>query len=102
MYGKSIATLYTVYTCIENLLQHYNNNNNNNGGFYIALLSKALYTLLPQQACFGSTYILFLNLHSGVYSPNSCGLYALRVLSSTIQAHHIPSMHEKPIATPYT
>ena len=29
----------------------FNNNNNNNGGFYIALLSKALPTLLPQQAC---------------------------------------------------
>ena len=35
-------------------------------------------------------YILFLNLHSGAYSPISCGLNTLRLLSCTIQAHLMP------------
>ena len=39
---------------------------------------------------FGSIYMFFLNLHSGVYSPNSCRYYELRVLSSTIQYHLMP------------
>ena len=53
--------------------------------FYIALfheqyMLKAHHTLLPEQACVLFTYILILSLHSGVFSPNSCGLYELRVL----------------------
>ena len=51
---------------------------------------KALLTLLPQEACVVLyKYTLFLNLNSWVYIPISmisCRLYALRVLSSTIQA----------------
>ena len=49
--------------------------------------------IIPKQACvvlhiyISGLYMTFLNLHSGVYSPNGCGLYSLRVLSSTIQAH---------------
>ena len=46
----------------------------------------ASHIITPPGLC-RSTYILFLNLHSGVNSPNSCRLYALRILLSTIQAH---------------
>ena len=64
---------------------------------YIALhhtntMIKALITLLPQQACVVLHIIIrFLNLHSSAYSPISCRLYALRVLSCTIQADLMPA-----------
>ena len=42
---------------------------------------------LPQHACvILHMYILFLNLNSGAYSSNGCGVYTLRILSSTLHA----------------
>ena len=53
--------------------------------------SKRFTHYYPQQACVVlHNYILFLVSPLTVYSPKSCGIYALRVLSCTIKAHLMP------------
>ena len=60
---------------------------------YIALLYtmeiacfKALLIFFPSSLVSFFIHMLILNLHSGAYSPNSCGLHMLRVLSPILQA----------------
>ena len=52
---------------------------------HVNSMLKVTLRLLSQQACvILYIYIQFPSLHSGVHSPNSCGLYMLRVLLSTL------------------